>query len=307
MVHVIEDATESDRRLDMEEPRHREAARYRQTPAGREVAVSDAVPTALILMYHRVADVSTDPHLLCVSPRRFAEQLEILRKHARPMRLHDLEQALSRGDVPPWAVVVTFDDGYADTLLDAKPLLERYDIPSTAFVTSGYLGSGGEFWWDELDRLVLGPKELPETPRIGVEGRLYEWSLGEAARYTEAAFRQHRGWDLEREEDPTPRQRLHRALHALILPLAEEERRDVLAQPRVQTGGSSPAGTSRRTLSSEEVVALAEGGLIEIGSHSVTHTWLPSLPTARQRDEIGRSKADLESVLGRPWRASRTR
>ena len=44
----------------------------------------------LILLYHCVAEVRSDPWSLCVTPRHFAEHLEILRKHSRPMRLQQL-------------------------------------------------------------------------------------------------------------------------------------------------------------------------------------------------------------------------
>ena len=51
--------------------------------------------------------------------------------------------------------MVTFDDGYADNLWNAKPLLERYDVPAAVFVTTGYAGQDREFWWDELETLLL--------------------------------------------------------------------------------------------------------------------------------------------------------
>src|SRR5262249_61639043 len=34
----------------------------------------------MILMYHGVAEVAEDPNLLCVSPRRFAEQMDWLQR-----------------------------------------------------------------------------------------------------------------------------------------------------------------------------------------------------------------------------------
>jgi peptidoglycan/xylan/chitin deacetylase (PgdA/CDA1 family) len=61
-------------------------------------------------------------------------------------------------------VVVTFDDGYADNLYEAKPLLEHYGIPGTFFVVTGYLAQQAEraheFWWDELERVVMQPEHV---------------------------------------------------------------------------------------------------------------------------------------------------
>src|SRR4051812_47294780 len=117
----------------------------------------------LILLYHRIAELHSDPWGLAVTPRRFTEHVEALQQHARAMRLQQLPQGLLKGDLPDRSVVVTFDDGYADNLHNAKPVLERYDVPATVFVTTGYIGQEKhEFWWDELDRLFLQPGVLPE-------------------------------------------------------------------------------------------------------------------------------------------------
>ena len=109
---------------------------------------SRLVPSALILGYHRVAEVHSDPYQLCVTPRHFAEQLEVLRRYSRLISLQEVIQGLEQGSLPEKAVALTFDDGYADLLYNAKALLERYQVPATIFVTTGYLGD--KFWWDEL-------------------------------------------------------------------------------------------------------------------------------------------------------------
>jgi peptidoglycan/xylan/chitin deacetylase (PgdA/CDA1 family) len=57
---------------------------------------------------------------------------------------------------------------------------------------------------------------------------------------------------------------------------------------------------NHRIVNLEEVSALAKGGLIEIGAHSVTHPFLSFLPTARQREEIQQSKTRLEEIIGQP-------
>ena len=253
---------------------------------------------ALILLYHRVVELSSDPYLLGVKPQRFAEHLEILRKHGRPMRLHQLAQALRDGNLPHWAVVVTFDDGYADNLYTAKPLLERFDVPATIFVTTGYIGREREFWWDELERLLLQPGTLPETLRLNIRGDFCEWKLGETICYSEEDYQQHRSWNVAKVA-PTIRHHLYSSLYQRLLLLPEVERSKVLDELLRWAGKEPMARRSHQLVSSDEVVRLSEGGVIEIGAHTVTHPVLSGLPAAVQRDEIVESKAHLTRILGR--------
>src|SRR5438552_4939252 len=78
---------------------------------------------ALILTYHRIAEVRSDPWALCVRPHYFAEHLEVLRRDYHPLPLAQLAAAMMAGNIPRRAVVVTFDDGYANNLSQAKPRL----------------------------------------------------------------------------------------------------------------------------------------------------------------------------------------
>jgi peptidoglycan/xylan/chitin deacetylase (PgdA/CDA1 family) len=256
-------------------------------------------PTALILLYHRVGEVHSDPWALCVTPRHFAEHLEILRKHGRTTQLQQLPRALCERNLPHRpAVVVSFDDGYADNLHNAKPLLERYDIPATIFLTTGYIGYNREFWWDELDRLLLYPGSLPETLCLSINGSTHRWELGEAAHYREGTYQRHRDWRAW-EDPPISRHLLYRTLNELLLPLPEEERREVLDELLLWTGAAPAARPTHRILSDAEAFTLAQGELVEVGAHTVTHSALYALSAASQRDEIQRSKTHLEELLGR--------
>ena len=181
-------------------------------------------PGGLILLYHRVSEDSSDPYSLTATPSHFAEHMEVLRKLARPMRLEEMIRHILDGRRPARGVVVTFDDGYADNLHNAKPLLEKYEIPATVFVASGHVGRGQEFWWDELDRLLLQPGKLPEALSLQVRDESLSWELGAAASYDAEDFRRHSNWNAWQESDPTPRHTLYRALHGLLQPLSEVER-----------------------------------------------------------------------------------
>jgi peptidoglycan/xylan/chitin deacetylase (PgdA/CDA1 family) len=136
---------------------------------------------AVILIYHRVADVESanDPWHLAVSPAHFAEHLATIRERFRPLTLTELEHGLAGRSVPRGSVVVTFDDGYRDNLHVAKPLLGQHGVPATVFVLTGYLGAGRDFWWDECEAL-LRTANLPELadPRLAWR-RLRELPHGE--------------------------------------------------------------------------------------------------------------------------------
>ena len=116
---------------------------------------------ALILGYHRISVAEYDIYDVCVSPENFAAHIQALRQYANPISLTKLVQCLRHGVLPPKSVAVTFDDGYTDNLYVAKPILEKYAIPATVFICTGYMGK--EFWWDELEHLVLTSQADPRA------------------------------------------------------------------------------------------------------------------------------------------------
>ena len=231
----------------------------------------------IILLYHRIARVDSDPWSLCVTPEHFSEHLEVIRRH-RPIRLDEVSPAVWRLGRSQTSVAITFDDGYADNLYEAKRLLERYGMPATFFLATGYMGEGREFWWDELEKVIMQPGGLPEILRYSIEGQTHSWNVG----------------------DQEPRLPLYLSLYEKLKPLADGARRDVMGQ-LLEWGGQSPGRReSHRSLSQEEVCDLARGGLVEIGAHTVTHPVLATQPLQAQHEELRQSKACLEELLGWP-------
>jgi len=277
--------------------RIRGAGRLRQTA---RVFRNRFVSTTLILVYHRVNEVPSDPQLLCVAPERFAEHMEILRHRYQPIRLQLLLDAHQAGDLPRRSIAVTFDDGYADNLYNGKPPLERYDVPATVFVTTGHLGEQREFWWDELDRLLLQPGKLPERLDLNVHGRIHRWVLDQAACYNEETHQRYRGWNVLDDYDPGPRQHIYRSLCELLRSLTGKERKKVLCELRLWADTDSVGRQTHRTLFPDELLDLAAENLIEVGAHTVNHPILSNLPAAVQRIEIEGSKRHLEGILGHP-------
>jgi len=85
-----------------------------------------------------------------------------------------------------------------------------------------------------------------------------------------------------------------------LLELSEPERREALDAIRAWAGMSSALRHKDRALRKDEVNALGEGNLIELGAHTVTHASLRLLSNSQQMEEISGSKAQLENIISRP-------
>src|ERR1700759_463296 len=137
-----------------------------------------------ILMYHRIATPEVDPWGLSVSPERFAEQVQALSMRRTILSMNAFVSRLQAGVLPHDAVALTFDDGYLDNLLQAKPILEAAGVPATVFLTTGRIGTDEEFWGDELARMVL-PRTKPLCARLTLETGGLEINLPPIDRKTE--------------------------------------------------------------------------------------------------------------------------
>ena len=254
---------------------------------------------AIILLYHRVAEVESDPQLLCVTPQHFAEQLDYLRRYYSPITLLDLKKTLAKGKAPHKAVIVTFDDGYADNLWNAKPVLERYDIPATVFVTSGSVNRNQEFWWDDLERLLLLPDTLPNSFETKINGKVFSWNL-RSINGDSAKDQNNKQWTVLSPGPLSPRQDCYKQLHMLLRPL-DCNRRQAALRDLAQWAGLPINGRSDyRALNHAELQELTKDGLVEVGAHTVTHPVLGGQAASVQFREIVESRQYLEDALGRP-------
>ncbi|MEJ2648984.1 MAG: polysaccharide deacetylase family protein, partial [Sedimentisphaerales bacterium] len=114
-------------------------------------------PPVVVLLYHRVTALPSDPQLLAVSPDNFRAHMQFLKNNFSVVRF---EEDWVKVKKP--ALAITFDDGYADNAREALPILEEMGMPATFFVSSGTIGTWQEFWWDELEHLLRGDHSCPE-------------------------------------------------------------------------------------------------------------------------------------------------
>ena len=252
----------------------------------------------LILVYHRIATLDSDPWGTSVQEKNFIEQLRVIKQLADPIPLQVMVGARSDADLPKRPVSITFDDGYVDNFKTAAPLLEQFAMPATMFLTTGYFAARREYWWDELERLILGPGARPETLAVESEGRAHTWKCEsciacDSVRHSDAFWR---AW----EPPPGPRQALYQSLYDFLVSLPLEEKHAVLDQVRAWAGTTAGLRPGYRTVLESEACELSTNRYIEIGAHTITHPVLSALPVSEQKNEIEASKAALERIIGKP-------
>jgi peptidoglycan/xylan/chitin deacetylase (PgdA/CDA1 family) len=112
--------------------------------------------TVPILMYHSISANPDKNSLLSVSASTFEKQMQFLRRHRyNIISLKDLAELTKKKLVIPHnTIVITFDDGYCDNLTVAYPVLKRYKIPATIFVSPFYISNEAKYLtWAELKKL----------------------------------------------------------------------------------------------------------------------------------------------------------
>jgi hypothetical protein len=121
-----------------------------------------------ILLYHRVLDLQREKNLyslpgIIVSVKMFDEHVKYLFKNYNVISLENLVDSLKNNlPFPKKGVVITFDDGWRDNYSFAFPILKKYNLPATIFLTSGYIGTNKTFWPEQVISVLKSEKNLKE-------------------------------------------------------------------------------------------------------------------------------------------------
>lgn len=253
----------------------------------------------LVLMYHRVAEPTSDPWDMAVTPTHFAEHLDVIRRYGECLPLAKFTDRMASADRPRRMIAITFDDGYRDNALNAAPLLEAQDMPATVFVVSSTVGAGRDFWWDALARVFLTMPHLPAELRLEVAGQDHVWLLDDAAECPPDVLSALGRWSADNDAVWHPRQTLFLAVWK-ILNGCRLEVAEALCEQVVAWAGTDRAGPpADHTMTADEVNQLASGGLIEIGGHTVNHFPLDLADPIQAAAEIGGCRTALREMAGR--------
>jgi peptidoglycan/xylan/chitin deacetylase (PgdA/CDA1 family) len=250
-------------------------------------------PKAVVLMYHRVADVAVDPWQLAVQPDYFEAQLQVITKNYHVLPVQELITALQKKSLKHHTVCLTFDDGYTDNLIFAKPLLEKYRCPATFFIPSAYIGKEQPFWWDELEAILLGAPALPPVFNISINGKPFTFELGADVELTPAHTARHQTWAWP-DAAPDLRCALYLSLWEELKPLPFEEIQSALNEIRAWSGYTPQLPAAGLPMSDTQLHEMVANPLFRIGLHTATHPALAYHPEDAQYSEMAENKKALQ-------------
>lgn len=226
-----------------------------------------------VLTYHSIArepDVFTAGTGVRHHPHTLERHMEYLSEHYRPVGLPELVSSLEQGRQPARSVVLTFDDGYADSIRRALAILYRWRIPMTIFPVTSVIGNVDLMWQHKLAWLVA-------------EGHTQKvWDALRAE-----------GWDIDDETDGSVEDYVRQHYRPILPELLEAVLRSV------GTSGAALAAKHRPYLEPEEI-ATADPEFVSFGNHTDTHPVLSALSEEQQALEITTARRKLTDLTGRP-------
>jgi peptidoglycan/xylan/chitin deacetylase (PgdA/CDA1 family) len=232
---------------------------------------------AVVLLYHRVTDLPLDPQQLAVSPDNFSTHLEVLRRDYRLLEIEEFNAIRKKGGkMPERSVVITFDDGYADNLHEAIPILERARAQALFYIATFRLDTLYEFWWDNLERIFLEERSLPAHLSFSVSDRQYSFDTTSVQRRMET----------------------YDALHPVVKNCNVVLREKIMGQLLSWAGLSSAGRTTHRHLTTDELQQISKSTSAVVGAHTHQHPKLSACSAKEQHEEIQRSVSILENTTG---------
>ncbi|MDI6645197.1 MAG: polysaccharide deacetylase family protein [Methanobacteriaceae archaeon] len=225
----------------------------------------------IILTYHRTGPM-TDKWILnpLIHQEIFEKQMKYLIKNFNIISLNDLTEMIANGKIPEKAVAITFDDGYKDNYEYAFPILKKYDIPATIFLSTGPIEQKKLFWSDEVSYVLLNT----ELKSIDIE------DIGT--------------YQLNSDEDKI------KASISVVekLKKMENNKKEFIIKDLINlTGVNIPSRLGKQNiLSWNEIKKMNRNG-IDFGAHTVNHPILTNIPLDEAKMEIMNSKNRIEEIL----------
>lgn len=226
-----------------------------------------------IITYHGIAPTLAKPlNIRHISPEIFEKHLQFLQKNTHVISVSDFfNQKFVKGKKN---IAITFDDGYLNNLKYAVPLLEKYKMPASIYIT-GINTTSHKILWPDYHDLVVSSTTKPII-------------------YNDITFHKV-GGNYQRPYISANGINFHEFLKTLSF----AEKMQILDK---YSGENSVLSERKyfdywKLLSDEEIIKLAQSKFITIGSHGMYHNNLGFINPSDAKNELIESKKYLENLI----------
>ncbi len=240
-------------------------------------------------MYHRIAEVKTDPWQLSVTPEHFEQHLSLFSKKFKVLPLRELITQLSTQSIASNSLCLTFDDGYIDNFYFAKPLLEKYGCPATFFIPSQNIIRQEMFWWDVLEDILLNTDHLPNHFSQTINGYEINVNLNDEILLTEQISKKQNAWTWP-DTPPTQRCALYLQVWEQLKPLQDADIETELTKIKTWAKVKDVSKPESLPMTIEQVQSMSSNPLFQIGMHTASHPALSFHSYELQHKEILENK-----------------
>ena len=226
--------------------------------------------TARILYYHRVND-DGDPFCPATPTSVFEQQMRFIARNYKVVSLTELLGRIETGPRPEPLLAITFDDGYGDNFEQAFPILQRYGLPATIFLTTGTIDTRRPLWFEELAYALRNTARESIDIEMDVPRRFWMRTQAERLRSNSQIF-------------------------SLLRGLTDQHRQHWLDEIIAQLQPADPSGRRDKMLTWDQVRKMKKCG-IEFGGHTVNHPFLSKLTADQALWEVSECKRRIEEEL----------
>lgn len=239
------------------------------TGVTRMLECAQARPSLLVINYHRIGDVATEPFdrsvYTCTASALY-EQIDLVKRKFPIINSKELEKIVQGGAFRRTYAMITFDDGFIDNFEVAAPILRQHSVPAVFFLISGMTGTNQITWWDEIAYLVRNCQRATLRLTIPFPCKI----------------------ELRANRELVIRKVLQLYKHP------QNHSPDLfMRELRDECAVTVPTTTSPRFLDWADARAMIAMGF-ELGSHTHSHHLLSTLPYDQQMEELRRSKELIE-------------
>jgi len=230
-------------------------------------------PGVLILMFHKIND-EPDTLPLTLRTKLFEQLIFDIKKYHDIISINSIKSDQSEmWQSKGLKVALTFDDGYLDNYTNAYPILKKYKIPATIYLSTDHVEGKRVFWYEQITHAIM----LSKIDNL----KLYDLGYGN-----------------HHIDSYQSKKHVLLFLNSVLKNLNEDDRSNI-AQLILERSGAADTFKPSKMLDWNTIREMNENG-INFGSHTITHPILSKETKTRIEHEIKESKIKIERELGKP-------